>query len=62
MHYLYTGDFNMDSETPANLDKVIEILGVADSEFLDDVSFVCTNLMVLGQNVVRTTPDSAPDD
>ena len=39
MHYLYSGDFVLDVDNSvANLDKVIEILGVADAEFLDDVS------------------------
>jgi hypothetical protein len=39
MYYLYSGEFVLDVDNSvANLDKVIEILGVADAEFLDDVS------------------------
>ena len=39
MYYLYTGEFILDTDMQiATLDKVIEILGVADAEFIDDVS------------------------
>ena len=41
MYYLYTGEFILDQDKQvASLDKVIEILGVADAEFIDDVSAV----------------------
>jgi len=38
MYYLYTGDFSFD-EKNMTMDMIIEILRVADEEFLDDVSF-----------------------
>ena len=39
MYYLYTGEFILDQDRQiAPLDKVIEILGVADAEFIEDVS------------------------
>lgn len=37
MHYLYTGDFSFD-ENSITMDLIIDILRVADEEFLDDVS------------------------
>ena len=39
MHYLYTGDFSFD-EKDMNMDQTIDILRVADEEFLDDVSIL----------------------
>ena len=52
MHYLYSGDFVLDVENSvANLDKVIEILGVADAEFLDDVSLKSDSLTTFFKQV-----------
>ena len=39
MYYLYTGDFSFD-EKSMSMDIIIEILRVADEEFLDDVSLI----------------------
>ena len=37
MHYLYTGDFSLDEQT-TSMDQIVDILRVADEEFLEDVS------------------------
>lgn len=37
MQYLYTGDFSLD-EKNVTTDQIVDILRVADEEFLDDVS------------------------
>ena len=42
MHYLYTGDFSLD-EKNITLDQIVDILRVADEEFLDDVSLPVTD-------------------
>ena len=63
MQYLYTGEFSFDEMDVSNIDNLIDILRVADEEFLDDVSFgnrfstVSNLILVLGQNDVRGTPD-----
>jgi len=47
MHFLYTGDFVLDQEGVAsNLDKIIEVLGVADAEFLDDIKMICEHRLI----------------
>lgn len=49
MHYLYTGDFALD-ETNTNFDQIVDILRVADEEFLDDVSrslLMCCQIKML---------------
>jgi BTB/POZ domain-containing protein 11 len=47
MHFLYTGDFVMDQEGVASsLDKIIEVLGVADAEFLDDIKMLCEQRLI----------------
>ena len=38
MHYLYTGDFSFEEKDVSNIDNLIDILRVADEEFLEDVS------------------------
>ena len=38
MGYLYCGDFTFKEGEEENIDAVIDILRVADEEFLDDVS------------------------
>jgi hypothetical protein len=45
MHYLYTGDFTFD-EKHSSIDIIIDILRVADEEFLEDVSFFFFNFFV----------------
>jgi hypothetical protein len=39
MHYLYTGDFSL-GEKEVTMDQLVDILRVADQEFLDDVSLM----------------------
>ena len=38
MQYLYTGDFSFEEKDVSNIDNLIDILRVADEEFLEDVS------------------------
>ena len=38
MTYLYTGSFSFDEKDVSNIDTLIDILRVADEEFLEDVS------------------------
>jgi len=38
MGYLYRGEFTFKDEDENNIDTIIDILRVADEEFLDDVS------------------------
>lgn len=44
MNYLYTGDFSLD-EKNTTTDQIVDILRVADEEFLDDVSFYTRKLI-----------------
>ena len=58
MTYLYTGSFSFDEKDVSNIDTLIDILRVADEEFLEDVSCQGLNLdlpLFLGQNDVRRT-------
>ena len=45
MNYLYTGDFSLD-EKNTTTDQIVDILRVADEEFLDDVSFYNQKLIL----------------
>jgi len=46
MHYLYTGDFSFEENDVSNIDNLIDILRVADEEFLEDVSGKIATLVI----------------
>lgn len=41
MRYLYTGDFTFREEDKDNINAIVDILRVADVEFLEDVKMRC---------------------
>jgi len=46
MRYLYSGDFTFQEEDENNIDAIIEILRVADEEFLDEVKMKCEQRLI----------------
>ena len=47
MGYLYRGEFNFREGDEENVDSIIDILRVADEEFLDDVSNARLSLSII---------------
>ena len=46
MRYLYSGEFNFLEEEEDNIDVIIDILRVADEEFLNDVKMKCEQRLI----------------
>lgn len=44
MRYLYSGEFDFREGDEDNIETIIDILRVADEEFLDDVSSISTHI------------------
>jgi len=60
MQYLYTGDFKLD-EKNISMDQIVDILRVADQEFLDDVSIKFVDFTA-DQNALRAKVDQTMQD
>ena len=41
MRFLYTGEFSFTEEDETSPDNIIDLLRVADEEFLEDVKMLC---------------------
>lgn len=46
MHYLYTGDFSFKEKDRSNIDNLIDILRIADEEFLEEVKMMCEERLI----------------
>ena len=46
MRYLYSGEFSFREDEEENIDAIIDILRVADEEFLDDVKMKCEQRLI----------------
>mmetsp|Transcript_13078 Transcript_13078/g.17684 ORF Transcript_13078/g.17684 Transcript_13078/m.17684 type:complete len:86 (-) Transcript_13078:425-682(-) len=46
MSYLYSGEFTFRPEDENNIEAIIDILRVADEEFLDDVKMKCEQRLI----------------
>lgn len=46
MGYLYSGEFSFLEEDQDNVETIIDILRVADEEFLDDVKMICEQRLI----------------
>jgi len=46
MGYLYSGEFTFREGDEDNIETIIDILRVADEEFLDDVKMICEQRLI----------------
>lgn len=46
MGYLYRGEFTFKEEDENNIEAIIDILRVADEEFLNDVKMICEQRLI----------------
>lgn len=46
MGFLYTGEFEFTREDESNSDNIVDLLRVADEEFLEDVKMLCEQKLI----------------
>jgi len=46
MYFLYTGEFAFEEKDVTNIDNLIDILRIADEEFLEDVKMMCEERLI----------------